>query len=92
MIGVVGGLVLTACVVVAWLRGHAVGRWAMFVVLAGAGCFVVVASPRFAGWESAGYAVVAGLAWGAAVLPALIARRRAQLVVPELKSAVEPFL
>lgn len=76
MVGFIGGLALVACVVVAWLRGHAVGRWAMFVGLVAGGCFVVVASPRLAGWELAGYCVVFGLAWVVAGLPALVARRR----------------
>lgn len=76
MVGIVCGLVLFACVVATWLLGNAVGRWAMFAVLTAAGCFVVVASPRFAGSEMLGYAVVAGLAWVIAALPTLIARRR----------------
>ena len=76
MVGILCGLVLFACVVAAWLLGNAVGRWAMFSVLTAAGCFVVVASPRFAGSEMLGYAVVAGMAWVIAALPTLFARRR----------------
>ena len=73
MVGFIGGLVLFVCVVVAWLRGHAVGRWMMFAALTAAGCFVVAASPRFAGAELIGYAVAAGLAWVVAALPLLVA-------------------
>lgn len=74
MVGILCGLVLFACVVAAWLLGHAVGRWAMFAALTAAGCFVVVASPRFAGAELTGYAAAAGMAWVVAALPSLVAR------------------
>lgn len=47
-------------------------RVSAFVVLTLAGCFVVVASPRFAGWELLGYIVVAGAAWW---LTGLLVRR-----------------
>lgn len=67
------GLVIAAAGAMAlWLSGAWFGRLVAFIALAPAGCFIVVASPAFAGRELIGYAAAIGAAWLIAWLPMLL--------------------
>ena len=72
----VAGLVAACGVVALWLSGSKFGKLLAFVALWPTLCFVVVASPVFAGNEMPAYVGAALIAWAVAALPSVIFRLR----------------
>lgn len=72
---IIGILISSAGLLALWLSGHWFGRMAIFTLLTPTLCFVVVASPIFAGVEVPAYLGAIGVAWLLADLPMMLRRQ-----------------